>query len=183
MTCRVLGVQLLIYPELDSTNNQAIRLGQDLADRFVLVAHRQTQGRGKGARKWVSDSEAGLYVSFGLRVSGDVVQEDPTEMVMGIARDIAALLSDVSGASVEVEWPNDLIADGKKIGGILLESVVLDAEDGRRLLVIGIGLNINQLRFEGMIEHVATSLQLVTGKRYDMGMILNRLMGWFRQWR
>lgn len=168
-------------PIVSSTNDDAkILFNRHGGCPVVVVAHRQTHGRGQYNRTWESDSEGGLYVSFAQRLIRDLVTP-PHAFVTTVAHRVAAVMSQFSDVPIQVEWPNDLIVGYKKIGGILIESSS-DKDSKYRQVVIGVGLNINHDRFPESIQHSATSLKLETGKRYDMGMILHHLSQELSQW-
>lgn len=130
---------LLAYDEVDSTNDEAKRLAIGGASHgAVLWAKRQTNGKGRQGRKWISQ-EGNLFVSFLLSPPCDIKRATQLSFVAAIAalEAIQPLLPE--GSELECKWPNDLILGGKKLGGILLESF---EHEGRRWVVIGIGVNV-----------------------------------------
>ncbi len=119
----------------DSTNAQLLRRGADQADRAVLIADAQSAGRGRLGRHWLSPPGANLYLSMFLRHP----QESPFAPGLALALGVAACET-VRGAGFTqagLKWPNDLIAEGRKFGGILLES-----GSGLGGVVAGIGINL-----------------------------------------
>jgi BirA family biotin operon repressor/biotin-[acetyl-CoA-carboxylase] ligase len=137
------GYRLAAFESLDSTNEQARKLASDGAlDGSVVWAKSQTSGRGRNGRQWDSP-EGNLYCSIILRPDMPVAEAAQysfvTALAMGYALD--GLLSDSVGLTYK--WPNDLLLEGRKVAGILLESS--GASDGRLdWLVIGAGLNIEE---------------------------------------
>ncbi|MDH5772981.1 MAG: biotin--[acetyl-CoA-carboxylase] ligase [Rhodospirillaceae bacterium] len=134
--------QLLRLGGVDSTNLEARRQAESGAsDKTVIWATSQSAGRGRRGRSWVSP-EGNIYFSILLRLNGDVA--DAMQLGFVIANAIAESLSDFlpSGTKVETKWPNDVLLNGKKISGILMESE--SANDGKTLkwLIIGVGINV-----------------------------------------
>lgn len=148
---------IMVYPELDSTNEEAMRQLADARDTpFAVLCEEQTKGRGRMGRTWHSPSEGNIYVSLVFRPG------IPPSALQGITPWIGLVLarttSEFTGLPVQIKWPNDLLIDGRKLGGILMEARV-DA-DSTRELVLGFGLNVNS-RPEGWQDSaskIATSL-------------------------
>lgn len=134
-----LGRDCRVYDEIDSTNAEAMRLAEAGAQEgLVVLAERQTAGRGRLGRSWHHLDHAGLAMSVLLRpraCPGNIAQ---LTLVAGVAVH-AALAPHVPG--LHLKWPNDLVWDGAKMGGILTE---MRAEaDVVHAVVIGIGINVH----------------------------------------
>jgi BirA family biotin operon repressor/biotin-[acetyl-CoA-carboxylase] ligase len=138
---------LLSYEELDSTNEEARRLAEGGASHGAVIwAKRQTDGRGRMDRKWVSD-EGNLFCSILLAPGCDLATAAQLAFVTSVAaiETIEPILPD--GGDLRCKWPNDILLDDKKLGGILLESFeTADMTPGSnkmvRWVVAGIGINI-----------------------------------------
>jgi BirA family biotin operon repressor/biotin-[acetyl-CoA-carboxylase] ligase len=130
-----------ILDEIDSTNDEVSRqLASGRAAPFALFARRQTKGRGRFGRTWHSTSETNIYVSFGFRPMLTPDRMQTFTLWMGV--NICDLIAKVTQTSPQIKWPNDLVFQGKKAGGILTEARV-DA-DQIRDLVFGLGINVNK---------------------------------------
>lgn len=144
------------FPSVESTNTLAIEAAQAGAKTGVWVADEQTAGRGRGGHTWHSTAGDGLYVS------ALITPPIPMNMAMWIplATGLAAqaAISEVAGLSVDIRWPNDLLLNRKKCGGILVESAANAADSMLRYAVVGIGINLNHAAFPPEIEPLATSL-------------------------
>lgn len=128
--------------EIDSTNAELLRRGPACADGTVLLAERQTGGRGRRGRAWASPLAANLYLSLHRRFEGGIAALSGLSLAVGIAA--AEALRDLGYAEVGLKWPNDLLARGRKLGGILVE---LGGEAaGPMQAVIGLGLNVRMPR-------------------------------------
>lgn len=178
--CR--GWPVRVLQSLDSTNAEAMRrLDQGQAAPFIVVAEQQTAGRGRRGRRWISPFGENLYYSLVLRVSGGMRQVEGLSLVVGLA-----LLQALRGAgmtSVGLKWPNDVLADGRKIAGILLE-LSGDPADVCHV-VVGIGVNVNMLAIdEAMIDQPWTSMRAELRRYVDRNALvctLNRQLSSYLQ--
>ncbi len=131
---------------------------------LAVFAEAQTAGRGRLGRSWASPARVNLYVSILLRT------EVPLERLSGVTLGMALAVADALvpvGVEAGIKWPNDLLAGGRKISGILTELV--DDVAGASALVIGIGVNLNAERaeFPAELHETATSVALETGQQVD----------------
>ncbi len=155
----------VVFRETQSTNDLALREAQGgAAAGLVVVAERQTKGRGRQGRKWHSRSGEGLWFSLVLRPRWPLGHVARLTIVAALAaaEAIESLLPPTAG-KIGIKWPNDLFHDGKKLGGILTE-IQADAE-AIAFAVVGIGINCRQTRsdFSDDIAGIATSLKLIAG--------------------
>ncbi len=147
---------LLVYDSIDSTNEEARRLAVDGAPEGTVVwAREQTAGRGRRGRSWVSDA-GNLYCSLLLRPDCHAYKAMQLSFVasLAMAEAIASVLP--KGTFVNCKWPNDVLVEGRKVSGILLESQTVPL-GGMDWLVIGAGLNVNDHPED--VEFPATSLK------------------------
>ena len=135
------GYRLCVHKELDSTNSEAMRLAGEGAESGLWVwAQSQTGGRGRLGRRWES-LPGNLFASLLLRSNCAPGQIAQLGFVAGLA--LHEAVSGLSGTALQrltLKWPNDLLLDGLKTGGILLEGTVQN--DGGQAVVVGIGLNL-----------------------------------------
>lgn len=124
--------------ELDSTNALALRELPPDQGTAVYLAERQMAGRGRRGRAWASPLAAHLYMSLSRRFDGGVAALQGLSLAVGVA--VAEALHSLGYAQVGLKWPNDLLAESRKLGGILVE-VGGDAAGPMRV-VIGLGLNV-----------------------------------------
>jgi len=155
---RWLGLQVMAFNSIKSTNDIATQMAeQGAAEGTIVTAEKQTRGRGRFSRSWFSPAGTGIYLSIILR------PEFPPENAPGISVMTAVALADVlSGycpGEIRIKWPNDVLACGKKIAGILTE---LSAERNRiNYVIVGVGINVNHGagNFPEEIRRTATSLR------------------------
>ncbi len=133
------------------------------------MADVQTKGRGRGRNKWESPEE-GLWFSILLRPKVPTPRLPLLQFLAAVATRQA--LEDETGLSVKLKWPNDLVLGHEKLGGILIESKTLG--NTISFAILGIGLNINQLKAQ--LPPGAVSLRLVSGKQQDLRLILRAIL-------
>jgi len=160
-----------ISDSLDSTNAEALRaIERGMAAPFVVTAERQTAGRGRRGRQWVSPFAENIYYSLVLRMDGGMRQLEGLSLVVGLA--VLNALREVGVSSAGLKWPNDVLASNKKIAGILLE-LVGDPADVCHV-VLGIGINVN-MRHCDAVDQPWTSVLLESGKLVDRNVLIARL--------
>jgi len=170
------GKRVHHFFKTDSTNRVAMELGYaDEPEGAVVLAEEQTAGRGRAGRSWHSERGAGLYVTLLLRPKLSPVQAPLLTMLAGLSAHTAVLAQ--TGLSAELKWPNDLLLNGKKLGGILTE---MHAEPNAvRFVIVGIGINVGQEKFPGEIAATATSLRKETGRLHSRLEFLVKLLSQF----
>jgi BirA family biotin operon repressor/biotin-[acetyl-CoA-carboxylase] ligase len=159
------------HESLGSTSDlAAVRLASADTAGVVVVADSQSAGRGRFSRTWNSNPRDDLLVSIGLRPAAEVAAK--LAMIAAVAT--ADTVTELTGQTARVKWPNDIRIDGKKISGILIESQI---QDGQFRAVVGIGLNLNlDPSVFPEIADIATSVREITGERVDRDVALNELM-------
>ncbi len=160
----VVGRNIVFLPETDSTNTQARQLAQEGAeDGTVVIADRQSRGKGRMGRFWVSPSGVNLYLSIILRP--EIELRHATQMTFLTAVAVAEAIESVGDFTPHLKWPNDVLLNGRKIAGLLNE---LNAETEQiHFMVLGIGVNLNmeQDQFPSDLRSPATSLLVEGGKK------------------
>jgi BirA family biotin operon repressor/biotin-[acetyl-CoA-carboxylase] ligase len=158
LTTRRLGRTLLVRAEAESTNDEAwAALSGGLPDGVAVVADAQRRGRGRAGRGWTHAPGLGLALSVALVLGCDVRQAGVVPLAAGLA--VAEALAR-RGLEPRLKWPNDVLAGGRKLAGVLCELRRLPA--GSDAVVIGIGVNVRQrdADFPPELRGRATSLAL-----------------------
>ncbi|UQY32772.1 bifunctional biotin--[acetyl-CoA-carboxylase] ligase/biotin operon repressor BirA [Pseudomonas fulva] len=157
---------VILLQQVDSTNAQALRhLASGAVPPFLVIAEQQTAGRGRRGRSWASPFGENLYYSLVLRVSGGMRQLEGLSLVVGLA-----LLQALREAGVEnagLKWPNDLLVDGRKVAGILLELSGDPADICHVVIGIGVNINMRVAPRDEAIDQPWTSLRQVVGGQVD----------------
>lgn len=170
---RRIGHAVEAHDQIGSTNDRARAVLDEGDEGIAVVAEEQLAGRGRRGRTWSSPPGVNLAVSVGLRPRLAAV--DAWQLGQAVA--LAAREACLPVAPVELKWPNDVVgADGRKVGGILVETAL----HGDRLAfaILGIGLNVNWAReaMPEVIRETATSLGELAGAPVDRVALLDRLL-------
>jgi len=154
---------VLVFDSIDSTNAEALRaIERGRAAPLLVLAERQTAGRGRRGRKWVSPFAENVYYSLVLRIEGGMRQLEGLSLVVGLA--VMQALRELGVSAAGLKWPNDVLVGQKKIAGILLE-LVGDPADVCHV-VLGVGINVN-MQMTDEVDQQWTSMRLETGKVFD----------------
>lgn len=158
---------------INSTNDylKDLMRKQYLENYTVVVAKNQQKGRGQRESEWMS--ETGKNLTFSVLVKDLIL--DPSALFslnIAVANSVYQTLKEVTNKNIAIKWPNDIMAENKKIAGILIENVI--QQSGEIFSVIGIGLNVNQKYF-GILQSV-TSLIIIEGKEFNLDAILNMFL-------
>jgi len=133
----------------------------------AVVAEAQTAGIGRHGHSWHSEPGTGLYVSVVLRLPLTPTELPILTLALGIAAGEAIALT--SGLACDLRWPNDILAGGKKVAGILVQVVDNAA-------IAGIGINVNHSQFPPDLAAEATSIRIATGREQDREALLSQLL-------
>ena len=177
---RAAGFPLQLMTEVDSTNDEAARqlaAGQEAP--FAIIAQRQTKGRGRFGRPWHSESNGNLYASFAFRPRLEPARMQMFTLWRGAS--ICDLIASFCRTTPGLKWPNDLLFDGRKAGGMLTEAR-MDA-DQIRDLVFGLGLNVSLPPggWPADLAERAVSLEEHTRQPIDLNKLTAALIGRVRQ--
>jgi BirA family biotin operon repressor/biotin-[acetyl-CoA-carboxylase] ligase len=174
-----LGSRILLFPEIDSTNTYLLNEAAELPDGTIAVAEFQTAGRGRLGRVWQAPRGSSLLMSVLLHEPWS----SPIAANAALLGAVAACdaVRETTGVDVAVRWPNDLAIGGRKLGGVLGESRVLDsggAPGGMRAVVIGIGINCWQQpgHFPPELREKAVSLEIASERPVDRAAMAGRLV-------
>ncbi|MDQ2974041.1 MAG: biotin--[acetyl-CoA-carboxylase] ligase [Acidobacteriota bacterium] len=167
-----LATQILRLESVPSTNLEAAKRAIEGApEGLCIVASEQTAGRGRLERNWLSPKDAGLYFSIILRPRMDQSVWPLLTLMAGVA--VHDALLDSCGLVTDIKWPNDILANGRKLCGILAETV--ETPMGRAV-IIGIGINLTTKAFPSELDRVATSIEAVSGETPNFKALLDALI-------
>ena len=167
-----MNVNVVHYKEVDSTNAEARLLSVEGAESgLVVTAKKQTAGKGRRGRSWESPADENLYFSILLRPSLEPEKAPMLTLVMAYSVAKALQKEDIQ---VLIKWPNDLVLSGKKVCGILTEMNLsgMQVED----IIVGVGLNVNTMKFPDELEDKATSLRKETLRELECGELLQLIL-------
>ncbi|WP_299335911.1 biotin--[acetyl-CoA-carboxylase] ligase [uncultured Psychroserpens sp.] len=172
-------MRIIKLSAIDSTNSFLRQLSstEALTDYTVVVADSQTNGRGQMGTTWSSHPSKNLMASVFLDVSF-LDTENSFFISMATSLAISNAVKTFQIKNIKIKWPNDILADQKKISGILIENVIKNNQI--QGTIIGFGLNINQIVFDNLPN--ATSMHMVTGKTYDLDEVLQSIINYLKQY-
>lgn len=167
-------VKIIQLEEVDSTNSYAKKNISNIEDKTAIITKKQTSGRGRLNRSWVDLGEENLFLSIVLKPS-----ETFKEIYPNLTQYLSVVLCKVIesyGIKTQIKWPNDVLIDGKKIAGILSETVMQAQKLKGIVLGVGVNLNSNQEKIDAIPNKIATSLNIETQKAIDLKEFLNKLL-------
>ena len=182
------GWRTMHHTCLDSTNFEARRLVfAGVREKCIIVADAQTEGQCRHNQLWESPAGKGVWASYMLPVSAPLENLPQSTLVFAVA--VREGVYKATGVSLAVKWPNDLLGDGKKCSGLLVETTGIDERSGAEMLILGAGVNHAQEEhdFPEYLRAGATSLSiLANGKQFCRKEILRcvacAIERWFVLW-
>lgn len=166
------------FSSLNSTNSWCLKNIDDLNDKDIVIADSQTHGRGRLNRSWIGFGDGkNLYLSIVLKPAGDF-RELPLSNLTQYMSIVLCKVMEEEGLNPSIKWPNDILINGKKIAGILSETIIRG--NSLKGLVLGTGVNLNispeQLK---MIDKPSTSLNIEIGTDIERDSFLNDVLKGF----
>ena len=172
-----LGCQIQVFDEIDSTSNLAKMLtSQGYPHGTVIISDKQTEGRGRMGRSFVSPAGTGIYMSLILRPEYGL--DCAPLMTSAAACGIAEAIEESCGCAVMIKWVNDIYLHGRKICGILTEASLGLEMKMLDFAVIGIGLNVRSVKdkFDSGLSSIATSIEDETGIKLDRNALCAKML-------
>lgn len=163
-------MEIIKIESVDSTNTYAKQIADEVKNNVAIITNKQTNGYGTNNRKWYSDEDS-IICSF-------LIKSETLTIPLDYSYQIGCLVSNVinriCNIKTYIKKPNDIYFNGKKLGGILIETKYLS--ERLDYVVIGIGININQEILPDDIRDIATSLSIETKKKYNKEEIISGLI-------
>ena len=152
-----IGNKIEHYKIIDSTQLEIHRRIEqnNIENGLIIIADKQTNGKGTHGRIWHTDEDNNI--AFSLYIETDCKYQKLDGITIEIAKIILRVFKNLYQINLQIKEPNDIVYNGKKIGGILTESKIL--KDKVKYLVIGIGINTNKQQFPEDIKNIATSIK------------------------
>lgn len=168
----LLGNRIIQLEEIDSTNTylQGIANKHDSHEGLVVVAKSQIVGKGQRGNVW--QTEQGKNLTFSLLLKPNIKIDEQFLLSQLVALGVADFLKTLTSLSVQIKWPNDILLNGKKVAGILIENTLTSQLIGN--CIVGIGLNVNQEHFDDL--PFATSLKKELKQTFDLDKLLTELL-------
>jgi BirA family biotin operon repressor/biotin-[acetyl-CoA-carboxylase] ligase len=174
-------MQLIKLNATDSTNNylKQLILERTLDDFSVVVANHQTNGRGQRGSSWLSEKDKNLTFSV-LKRNISIVANQQFLLNILVSLSIVKSLEGFNIPKLAIKWPNDILSDHHKISGILIENLIKNKQI--EYAIIGIGLNVNQVKFEGLskVSSLKNIMPLAVDKDELLTKIIDKLKMYFK---
>lgn len=164
-----LARRVLYFPVTDSTNLRAKQYAEEEeSDGLLIIADEQTKGRGRKGKNWNSPSGDNIFMSLLLKPR--IAPKSASMLTIIAALGVMAAIEQVTGLTVKIKWPNDIVVNKKKVCGILTE---MSSElDYIHYVIIGIGINVNIEDFPEEIAEMASSLYLALGEKVNRSRLI-----------
>lgn len=167
---------IFYLPEADSTNEYAKSLTAE--SDFLVLTDNQTKGLGRMGRTW--ESQKGKNITFTLKKHFEVEPENVQSVNFYFSYFLLACLKNFIAnkfnpekdfPDINIKWPNDILIDSKKAGGLLIEN-----SGGKNQFIIGVGINVNQEKFSSEFDYKTTSLKKILGSNIDLDELIIELL-------
>ncbi|MCF8268311.1 MAG: biotin--[acetyl-CoA-carboxylase] ligase [Ignavibacteriales bacterium] len=173
-----IGTNIYFLDHVESTNSYLMSRNEDFENGTVVIAETQTKGRGRLDRTWLSDPKVNL--TFSIALTKKDLFTSPAMINFAASLAVANALQNLFQLPVELKWPNDVLVKGKKISGILMESISAGSEITR--MVVGFGINVNQSNFPGKYLILPTSVKNEYRGPISRERILSEVLNLFEQY-
>ena len=175
-----MGRVLRVFDQVDSTQNIAHELVKaGAAEGTLVVAEQQTAGRGRRGRNWFSPKGKGVWMSLILRPNISLQFTPQLTLLAAVA--LCRTLQAFVPHKVGIKWPNDLLIQGRKVSGILLESSAEDERLNYVIAGIGISVNLTEEDYSDELKVKATSLFMESGKLIERELLICQFLAQFEQ--
>lgn len=181
---QIIGTKIHLFDHLSSTNKWAMtRLVEGAENGELVLAERQSEGKGRLGHTWYSPPGGGLYLSIILHPNLDSAQIYRLTLVAGAA--CSEALSKLSGEEIHLKWPNDLYAKDRKLGGILCEARIQGDKLTGAVIGIGVNIHLDRKKLPSELESLAISLADLADREWNReevaAAILNDLEKWYNR--
>lgn len=167
----MIGDRIIRLESVDSTNRYAKDLLRDFpAEGTVITADVQTAGRGRMDRQWLSAPAQNVLASIILYPPRQLEEWGGLPLLAGLA--VTNAVRGLTSLDVHLKWPNDVLVENRKLSGILVES---GRQGDRSWAIVGVGINVNQVRFDGAYRLAPASMALEAGRTFDTNEVLAAL--------
>ncbi len=172
---KILKQSLFVFDQLPSTNTFALELAKNpIRQGTVILADSQTAGRGRLQRSWFSPPGANIYGSLIFSFSSQLQTIGWIPLMAGMA--IAQAIEDRAEIGITLKWPNDILIDERKVGGILCESFKKSPTETCVVIGFGINVNLSESAFPNDLELTATSLQIHSQHPLDRHLLIKSII-------
>jgi len=171
----------IMINEIDSTNRYLKELAvTDAPEGTVVIANKQSAGRGRLGRSFFSPEEKGIYMSILLRPEIELERSVLITSMAAVA--VARAVETVSGVPAQIKWVNDIFLNKKKVCGILTEAGIDAEKQCLNYAVLGIGVNVGNMEFPEELKEIATSVSNECGSVVSKEVLVDEILKELEQW-
>lgn len=173
----IIGRNFIYCDEIDSTNTELLENKQQYKKTgTVMLAEKQLKGKGRRDRTW--QSAKGLNLTFSVLITKDIsINLNVNQINLAASLAVANAIENLYQLRTQLKWPNDVLVNGKKVSGILIETIFKGNKVER--IVIGFGINLNQIVFQGDFNFPPSSLKLETNSEINRELFLAEVLNIF----
>jgi len=172
LNTKIIGEKIIVLDEIDSTNTYLKNLVlENEQNGTVIVTTNQTDGKGRLNRKWLSEKDKNVAISILLKTSKTNFNDCAIPALTGLA--VSKAINKICLTDCKIKWPNDIVINNKKVGGILSEVLF---QDDDIYIIVGIGINTDNSILPDEISHKATSLFRETGRFVDKNSLVGEIL-------
>ena len=173
----VIGRNFIYCDEIDSTNTELLENKQQYKKTgTVLLAEKQLKGKGRRERTW--QSAKGLNLTFSVLIAKDIqINLNINHINLAASLAVANAIENLYQLRTQLKWPNDVLVNGKKVSGILIETIYKGSKVER--IVIGFGINLNQMIFQGDFNFPPSSIRLEANTEINRELFLAEVLNIF----
>lgn len=172
-----LGRNFIYSEDISSTNSYLLEDSNKLEHGTVVLSEFQHHGKGRLNRPWYSSKGQNLTFSILLNKRLDKINQNHISLAASLA--VSAAIENLFQLKTELKWPNDVLINSKKVGGILLESITKGTKFEK--IVIGIGINVNQTKFSGEFKVQPTSVKFELKREVKRERFLSEVLNVFEE--
>lgn len=176
---KFLGNDIFYFDTIDSTQKEIWRRvdQKKIKNGTIIISDIQTAGTGTHGRTWYTDTKNNIAFSFFIETN--CKPEKIKGLTIEIAETIIEVLKELYHITLDIKYPNDIVYQNKKIGGILTETKI--QKELVKCIVIGIGINTNQEKFVGEIKNIASSIKKEFGIEVENSIIIAKFCELFER--
>lgn len=168
---KFIGKKQIYFEELESTQQEAKKIAEkNIQNGTIIITDYQTNGIGTYDRTWYSEKNSNL--TFSIIIYPKCTIKELKGFTLEIARCLQDAVENIYHIKLDIKEPNDIMHNGKKLGGILTQ--IVSKGEQIKYLLIGIGFNVNTEKFNKKIKNIATSLKQEFGREFSREEILNK---------
>lgn len=162
-----------ILDKVDSTNSYLKTNIESFPSNTLLISLKQSKGRGRKGKSFLSNDDKGAYFSF--LIKDDAKKYDPSLITIAVALLVSDTLDSIYNIKTSIKWVNDIYLNHKKIGGILTEGKYNIDEKNQEYFIIGIGININNIKMPHEIKDIASSILIETNTMKPKNLVIGKI--------